>query len=357
MKKQILRNLTITILLLCIASLLSMIYFSATDRKSNAAILYILALVLIARYTDGYLWGILASVVGVIAVNFFFTYPYFAFNFTISGYPVAFIGMLTISIITSATTTHLRKQTQINAEREKILQEAEKEKMRANLLRAVSHDLRTPLTGIIGASATFLEEEEALSSAEKRELIQHVQEDGQWLLNMVENLLSITRIHGETARVTKTMEAVEEVVSEAVNRLKKRLPSASIAVQVPNELIMAPMDPTLIEQVLINLMENAVCHSKSTKPIQCMVDADEQSVHFLIYDFGIGIAEDRLETIFDGYPAHEHKSADTRKGMGIGLTICKTIIKAHGGTISAANHEEGAIFSFTLPLQDENMPS
>lgn len=353
MIKQILRNLAITIFLLCVASLLSMVYFSATDRKSNAAILYILALVLIARYTDGYLWGILASAVGVIAVNFFFTYPYWAFNFTISGYPVAFTGMLTISILTSATTTHLRQQMKLNAEREKILQEAEKEKMRANLLRAVSHDLRTPLTSIIGASATFLEGEEVLNNAQKRELIQHVQEDGQWLLNMVENLLSITRIHNETTRVTKTMEAVEEVVSEAVTRLKKRLPSASIAVQVPHELIMAPMDPTLIEQVLINLMENAFCHSESNRPIQCVVDTDEQSVRFSIYDFGIGIAEDRLETIFDGYPTHEQESADTRKGMGIGLTICKTIIKAHDGTISAANHEEGAVFSFTLPLQED----
>lgn len=345
------RNFFITLALLILTSIISAMYFNATNQNSNASLLYMAGIVLIARNTDGYRWGIMASVVGVIIVNFFFTDPFFHLNFTISGYPVAFIGMLIASIITSATTTSLRDQIRINTEKERMLREAEKEKMRANLLRAVSHDLRTPLTSIIGASATYLENKNQLTDEEKRQLITNVHEDGQWLLNMVENLLSITRINNETTKVTKTLEAVEEVVSEAVTRLKKRFPDASINVQVPHELILVPMDPTLIEQVLINLMENAVRHSGSKKPISCIIDSNGQDVRFSVYDYGIGISEDRLENIFDGYNTNENHSSDTTKGFGIGLTICKTIISAHGGTIAAANHNEGAVFTFTLPME------
>ncbi|MCJ7837294.1 DUF4118 domain-containing protein [Cuneatibacter sp. NSJ-177] len=354
-KGTLLRNFIVTVGLLGIASLLSFLYHTLANNTVNIAILYMLVIVIVARNTTGYLWGVAASVVGVIAINFFFTAPFFELNFSLEGYPITFIGMLTITLITSTTTTHLAEQTRLNLEREKILMEAEKEKMRANLLRAISHDLRTPLTSIIGASATYLESGASLSEEEKRQLIGNVHEDGEWLLNMVENLLSITRISDKnTAKVNKSLEAVEEVIAEAITRLKKRIPSASISVSMPDDLILAPMDPTLIEQVLINLMENAIRHSHSEKPIDCRITTEDGFVRFSVYDYGIGIDPDRLANIFDGYSSDENNSGDSTKGMGIGLSICKTIVTAHGGTIEARNHEHGAEFSFTLPLEEQS---
>ena len=168
------------------------------------ALLYILALVLIARGTDGYFWGIFASLIGVVCVNFLFTYPYMALNFTLAGYPVTFLGMLAISFITSASTTYTKRQIQMLAERERLLVEAEKEKMRANLLRAISHDLRTPLTSIIGSGSSYLENGAFLNEGQKKELVRQIYEDSNWLLNMVENLLSVTRIQDGASNVNKS---------------------------------------------------------------------------------------------------------------------------------------------------------
>ena len=172
---------------------------------------------------------------------------------------------------------------------------------------------------------------------------------------MVENLLSVTRIHDDVARVTKSLEPIEEVVSEAVYRLKKRLPQASIKVKVPDDLVMIPMDAILIEQVIINLLENAVVHAQSREPIQCLVTCDRDTVAFHIIDFGIGIDPDQLDSIFESGSLCCGKSSDSSKGMGIGLSICKTIILAHNGTITARNHSEGAEFIFTLPRTVNHM--
>lgn len=348
--KKILCNLFYTLAILLLATGLAFLFFHfVKDNTANIALVYILALILIARGTTGYLYGILSSLFCVIFINGCFTYPFFEINFSISGYPVTFICMLIIAITTSAMTTKLTRQDEMIAERERKLNEAEKERIRANLLRAISHDLRTPLTSIIGSSASYIENHTELSAAEKLELITTINEDSNWLLNMVENLLSVTRIHNDGHKVTKEQEIVEEVVSEAIDRLKKRLPDASIHVTAPNEMLMIPMDPLLIEQVLINLLENAVVHSESIKPVDLVITNDGSTVTFHVIDHGKGIQESALTDIFSG----QYKgslTSDTKRGMGIGLSICRTIIQAHGGTITAKNHEDGAEFAFSLPV-------
>ncbi len=352
-RRELLYNIAVTSLILGIAIIGSAFFFLTTGNGNNASLIYVLAIVLISRYTNGYHPGIIASISGVAAVNYFFTYPYGALNFTMTGYPITFIGMLAIALITSATTTHMKAQAEALSEREKLLMEAEKEKMRANLLRAVSHDLRTPLTAIIGSSSSYLDNRKQLSEKEKDQLVSHIYDDANWLLHMVENLLAVTRIHSDSsASLNKSLEPVEEVVAEAVSRFRTRYPDSQVQVHTPEEFYMIPMDPTLIEQVIINLLENAFLHAHSSKPTDLTVTAkDNRWIQFQVKDYGQGIAPERLDTIFEGSPYGVGESADSKRGMGIGLTICKTIITVHGGTITAHNHEHGAVFSFLLPMQ------
>lgn len=355
MKKRILTDTVFTIVMMAAATLFSFVFFHFGNKNSaNITIIYTLALIIAALKTSGYLYGAVSAVFCVVAVNYFFSYPYFKFNFTLAGYPLTFIGMLAISLITSTTTTALKRQRQAIAEREKALVEADKEKLRANLLRAVSHDLRTPLTGIIGSSSSYLENYRDLSEMERTELVSNIKEDSEWLLNMVENLLTVTRIQDDSQnKVKKSLEVVEEVVSEAIQRLQKRHPGVKIKVRMPNNFLMLPMDPTLIEQVLINLMENAFVHSESTEPVELTITEEEDHVLFRVRDFGKGISEQQMPGLFEGQQPGS-TSPDGYKGIGIGLTICKTIILAHGGTITASNHGKGADFTFTLPKEKED---
>ncbi|MCI6464595.1 MAG: DUF4118 domain-containing protein [Faecalicatena sp.] len=353
MNRHIFRNLGITLLGLFAATALSFLFFHLGHKNSaNIAVIYILALILIALNTTGYLYGILASLFCVSAVNVFFTYPFYKMDFSIAGYPITFVGMLAISLITSTTTTRIKKQKAVLDERERKLAEAEKERIRANLLRAVSHDLRTPLTSIIGSSASYLEDQENLTQEEKIELIANINEDAHWLLNMVENLLTVTRIQNDSGLVIKSLEVVEEVVGEAITRVQKRHPKLTVHVSMPEDFLMIPMDATLIEQVLINLMENAFLHAQSKEPIDLIIENMDKEVVFRIRDHGIGLDEEQIPYIFEGKYSSEH--TDGYRGIGIGLSICKTIITAHTGMICALNHEDGAEFSFALPKEKEN---
>lgn len=359
MRKK-LSDLLTSVLLLTITTLICFGFFHLGNKSTaNVTILYTLTLILISLKTTGYRWGILSAIFCVFAVNYLFSYPYMKLNFILDGYPVTFLGMLAIALITCTVTTSMKRQQQAIAEREKALMEADKEKLRANLLRAVSHDLRTPLTSIIGSADSYLEDSQELSEEEKEELISNIKDDSEWLLNMVENLLTVTRINSISGnQVKKSPEVVEEVVSEAIQRLQKRIGKFGIEVTMPNNFLMIPMDPTLIEQVLINLIENAVTHSQSTAPVQLTIQDHTDQISFSVRDYGIGLDSSQLSRIFEDQQSLPRtissKSSDSHKGLGIGLSICKTIIQAHSGTISAVSHPDGAEFIFTLPKEEED---
>jgi K+-sensing histidine kinase KdpD len=352
-KIELIRNMIITVVFLLTATVISYVIIYFGGFTNNIGMVYIMAVVLISRFSNGYIPGLAASFISISCVNYLFTYPYMEFKLSGIGYSITFITLLVISTITSATTTHLKQQSQILNERDKLLMEAEKETMRANLLRAISHDLRTPLTGIIGASSAYLDNKNTMAEEERMHLISNIREDANWLLNMVENLLSVTRIRDTGAHVTKQLEPLEEVVSEALQRFRKRLPNATVHVSVPDDLIMVPMDATLIEQVIINLLENAVYHSNSTEPINLIVSVEDGYASFEVSDQGVGLPADRISTLFDGYTSLPNSSYDSHKGMGIGLSICKTIVVAHNGTIFVSNKKHGAVFTFTLPLGED----
>lgn len=350
-------SLLFTIWAMALATGISSIYHHVNPTGSaNVALIYILTIIMISYHTDKYRYGIISGIVSVFFINYLFTYPFGQFSFAVSGYPFTFMVMYFISILTSATTFRMKDQARKINEAEKFLAEAEKEKLRANLLRAVSHDLRTPLTSMIGASSSYLENEASLPPKEKRELVSEIYEDANWLLHMVENLLSVTRItDGGASVLKKTPEAAEEVLFDAVSTSRKRYPDLQIKTVIPDEFVTAPMDPLLIKQVLLNLIENAYFHARSTKPLECTLSSTEDAIKFCIRDYGTGIAPDRLSGIFDAVPSAPSSAAstvDTRKGMGIGLSICKAIVNAHNGEITARNLTEGAEFCFTIPKEE-----
>lgn len=358
MKKPVLlHNIQVTVFFLTIATALASAFFVLSHNSANVAIIYVLATVFVARHTAGYVPGVVTALLSVVFINYVFTYPYLELNFTLDGYPITFLGMMIIASLTSTLTTNLKEQARILQERERMLIEAEKEKMRANLLRAISHDLRTPLTSIIGITDSYMRQNSQMSEVEKKRLIEMIFKDAQWLLHMVENLLSVTRINDQTACVKTTLESLEEVVSSALLRFHKRLPDSKVCTQIPEDLVMLPMDATLIEQVLINLLENAVHHGCSDQPVNLNVTIKKGQACFSVRDYGQGLKPETLNSLFDGYAPATSRSIDSHKGMGIGLSICKTIINAHHGQISAISHPDGAEFTFTLPLGEHTYES
>lgn len=483
-----------TFVILLVAAGVSILLVRLSNSSANVAAVFTLAVLLVAWLTEGFGWGIFASVIGVFAVNYAFTAPYYQFNFTSAGYPIIFVSLLLISVITSATTENVKRQarrakasehsmrslydfsqklanasdtdrmiqltmqylheqlntpvlyiekpdsivqnqelvygeigkfvsdsieqsavsecfekgsdtgagtmispfarfhyipltcaekmlgcigllwqdkqvepeelehvrailsqTGISMERQMLTEErnraavaADRESMRSNLLRSISHDLRTPLTGIIGASAAIVENGDQIGRAETQKLASDIHEDAEWLLRMVENLLSVTRV-SQITELKKSVEAAEEVIGEAVVRCKKRFSDAQIRVQLPEEMLFVPMDVTLIVQVLINLIENAIRYAGT--PVDITLRRVDNMAEFSVRDFGPGIAEDQRTTLFQ---SSQVQSTNMRSGLGIGLTLCRSIITAHGGTICETNHPDGgAQFVFTLPLEEE----
>ena len=496
-------NVAVTLGIMTLATLLSFFFRYIGFHEANFIMAYILGVLIVAKLTDGHVYGILASVIGVSSFNFFFTEPYYTFVTYRPDYPVTFLIMLIVAIITSTLTAKAKQEARLSSLREKRTQilyeitkgllkvrsinqiaevggrdiaklfngsviiatvnssdglgepyvfafnnderanifksfherqavtetfktgypvgagtevfvdspayylpvkgqsgtlgvvgvscfdreflsdeqkrlleavttqialaierewlsekqqkskmDVERERLRGNLLRAISHDLRTPLTGILGATATILDHEEVLDKKVKRELLQGVHEDASWLIHSVENILSITRIDEGRIELKKNMEAVEEIVAEALSRIKKLAANHIIKIDIPHDLIMLPMDGTLIEQVLVNLIDNALKYTPFGSTIGIKAQIEGEKVVFEVSDNGLGIPEEDLPFIFDRFYTAPTISTG-RRGTGLGLAICKSIITVHGGEISTFNNTSGgATFRFVLPLKE-----
>ena len=346
MKKTI-KNIALMIAVLAITTVVSLLLSNILTLGEHITTIYIFAVFLISLLTDGYLYGILSAILGMFAVNFAFTFPYFALNFTIPENIISAIVMTFISVMTSALTTKLKRWHEIKAE-------GEHEKMRANLLRAVSHDLRTPLTTIYGSSSAILDNYENLGEDSKRMLIKGIKDDSQWLIDMVENLLSITRIDSGKVKIIKTPIVLDELIDSVILKFSKRYPDEVVDIDIPNELLIVPMDTILIEQVIINMLENAVHHAYGMKRIMFRVFRNGNHAVFEISDDGCGIDKDRINGIFSGHRIDDDQQYDAKqRNAGIGLSVCASIVKAHGGSISAANRPGGgATFRFTLDISE-----
>ena len=467
--------------------------------ETNVVIVYILFVLLTARLTQGYIYGILASVTATSAFNYFFTVPHFTFSVDDPNYIITFIIMTITSIITSALTSRVKqnaieakereietralyrltnhltdasnmheiasisiriisdiisckaaclcidengipeqsfiqqvsnnKQIYISVEnvvqikhriedlcmgydigvefydwpiygqesilgvmripkenaeilkesqasllrtmiesialamdrfrqaeqRMKSKEEMVQERYRGNLLRAISHDLRTPLSGIMGTSEMLMDMTQ--NDDPRYELAKDIYKDADWLRSLVENILNLTRLQEGRLVLNKQMEAVEEIIGGAINHIYRRSPEYEISVNVPEELLLIPMDAKLIEQVIINLLDNAIKHTLPQNEILILVEDEKElnQVEFSIIDSGEGFVTDDLPNIFQMFYTSNTRRADVKHGIGLGLTICEAIVKAHGGKIEACNRTDtpGAIIKFILPTKEE----
>lgn len=342
-------SLVIVLSILGIAFVISIRLQQVVPSQRLVSMLFVLAVFLISLSTQGYFWGILASILSVLIDNFVFAYPYFAFDFISTENFIAALVLLMVAIITGTLTQQLKEQERIRAE-------AEKEKMRGNLLRAISHDLRTPLTTIYGSTSAIIDNFDSLPRMQHLKLLAQVREDADSLIRMVENLLSVTRVNEESVRISKTPTVLEELIDAVLLKFSKHYPDQPVRVTIPEDFISIPMDAMLIQQVLINLLGNAVLHAHGMTELALTVSTQEQRAVFTVEDNGCGIPRDRLEHLFTGQLyGRDAPSDDQRHGMGIGLSVCATIIKAHGGEIEAENRKSGgACFRFTLEMENEN---
>jgi len=482
---------------LCLATVTGYIFRMIKFPETTIVLAYLLGVLLTARFSKGYIYGILASVISIFAYNFFFTEPFYTFAVNDPSYIVTFIVMMMTALLTSTLTSHVKKSAiqaqekesetkalylltnhltdasdmhdiagiatkiistvincnaaclcfdenelpektfvqQISPEKQiyrdtenadeikckteelqtgyytdtefynwliygkdsvlgiiripansaavmteaqtrllramiestalsmdrfilaqqriKYQEETVQERYRSNLLRAISHDLRTPLSGIMGTSEMLMDMSK--QSDPRYELAKQIYEDADWLHSLVENILSLTRLQDGRLTLNKQPEAVEEVVGGAIHHIMQRSPEHDITVKIPSDLLLVPMDAKLIEQVLINLLDNAIKHTHPGNEICVSAINDEKRncVIFSVADRGEGIAKEDLPNIFKMFFTTHIKHADAQHGIGLGLPICDAIVKAHGGNISAQNRKNGlgAEFIFTLPME------
>ncbi|MBQ1948141.1 MAG: DUF4118 domain-containing protein [Clostridia bacterium] len=345
--KKTLKNIGITSVILFVAFLLSLLFQNVFDVKEHVSTVFVFAVFLISLRTEGYLYGIVSAFIGVLLINYVFAFPYFAFNFTLPVNLISAIIMIFLSILTCTLTAKIKKHEQEKAE-------IEKERMRANLLRAVSHDLRTPLTTIYGSASTLLESPSSLDEGQTQGILHGIKEDSEWLLRMVENLLSVTRIDSGRVKISKTPTVIEELIDSVILKFHKRYPNQKVELTIPEDILIIPMDAMLISQVLTNLLENAVQHTEHMTQLSLSIYRSGQQAVFQVEDNGGGINPELLPNIFTGYSGLSDEHSDSHKhNAGIGLSVCATIIKAHGGEIFANNNQKGgASFWFTLSVED-----
>ena len=476
-KQRMIRHLysaLLSIVLIAAATAVGILFRAAGFPETNIVIIYMLAVLLCARFTTGFVYGLAVSVIATAAFNFFFTAPYHSLQVYDPDYLVTFAVMTTVSLLTSALTSRVKKSVleialreketqalyvltnrlsetesteeiarvtvesirdvfqtraeliwfddssisetaltqrledtdgdcltdgenciwpingresrlgllripaeagqQLGKNQKKLLwsmlecaalavdqfraaqerlryrEESEHERYRGNLLRAISHDLRTPLSGIMGTSEIIRDMSQ--EDDPRHALAQGIWDDADWLRSLVENILNLTRLEDGRLVLQKQPEAVEEIIANALEHIAKRAPEREIGVDIPEDLLLVPMDARLIVQVLVNLLDNAIKHTAPEREIRIAVQRDGTDAVFCVADRGDGISPEDLPYIFRTFYTSRHNRADAKRGIGLGLAICDAIVKAHGGTIRAENRTDGgALFRFTLPME------
>ena len=227
---------------------------------------------------------------------------------------------------------------------------AKNEQLRANLLRAISHDLRTPLTSISGNASNLLSNGDSFDDATKKQLYTDIYDDSMWLINLVENLLSVTRIEEGHLNLHITEDLMDDVIAEALRHVNRQSSEHNITVKSSEDFLFAKMDAKLMVQVIINIVDNAVKYTPKGSNIVIETKKQGSKAVVSVADDGDGIPDEMKERVFDMFYTGANKVADSRRSLGLGLSLCKSIVNAHGGTIEVSdNKPHGTVFTVTLP--------
>ena len=241
-------------------------------------------------------------------------------------------------------------------EKEEAAVLAKNEQLRANLLRSISHDLRTPLTSISGNADTLLHSYDVLDGQTRKQIFTDIYDDAQWLTGLVENLLSITKIVDGSVKLSLSDQVVDDIISEALRHIDRRAAEHHITVDCGDVLLLVRMDAGLIMQVLINLVNNAVKYTPVGSNIQITAIPRENMAEICVSDNGPGIPNELKERVFEMFFTGGNPIGDSRRSLGLGLTLCQTIVHAHHGEMMLKdNSPHGCIFSFTIPLSEVNL--
>ena len=355
MAPAFLRNTGICLFVLTAATLTGYVFKAVQLTDANIIMLYIIAVLMIAIFTSGIQYCLISSVIGVILFNYFFTEPAFSLSAHGTEYPVTFAMMLMTAFIASSLASKLKHNTRIaeqNArEKEEAAILAQNEQLRANMLRSISHDLRTPLTSISGNASTLMTGGTSLDEAARQQIYADIYSESMWLIGLVENLLYATRIEDGRMQLNISVEILDDIVQEAVRHTERTYPKRRILTEMQDEILPVKADANLIVQVIINLIDNAVKYSEEETPILIRVSRENALAVVSVADNGMGIPPEEREKVFEMFYTGSSRSSDSRRSLGLGLALCRSIIISHGGTIFVHdNTPKGTIVSFTLPI-------
>ncbi len=307
---------------------------------------FLLGILCVSIICSPRIFGILATVFSFFIFDFLFAKPLYSFYMDDKGYLISFVIMIFTSFFINNQLTRVKEQIKKSAE---IAAQAEQEHLRSTLLRSISHDLRTPLTTISGNASILLFNSSILDDKKKIELYTSIYNDSLWLNSLVENLLSITRIEEGKMSLNLQPELLTEVIDEALKHISVKSNHHMIRVKVEDELLMATIDLRLILQVIINIVENAIKYTPPGTEVVISAKRSDQKVIIEISDNGNGIPDEKKNLVFNMFFSEGNSFGDNRRGLGLGLALCKAILTAHGETIYVRdNMPKGTIFEFTL---------
>lgn len=317
---------------------------------ATAVIVFVLGVLVTAILTDGPLYSLVASVISILCYNYFLISPRGSLQIDGHDYAGTISAMFVFALLASYLVTSLRHSVRQSMEASLV---AEREQMRATMLRSVSHDLRTPLTSITGNADMLLDEEAHLSAQSRQQLLQDISSDATWLRTVVENLLAITRLEDGDVTLSTEIELVDDVIEEAMRHISREANQHVIVVEPSSELLLARMDPQLIVQVIVNLVNNAITHTQAGSTIVISSYGEGPMVAIEVADNGPGVSDEDKDQIFEPFYSARTGTADSSRSVGLGLALCRTIVQAHGGTIRVIDAvPQGSRFVFTLPAEE-----
>ena len=348
------RGFALAIITTAIATLIGWLLYHGFDLPNETRHPHLSDTNVLMLYLLGVLWvamrasrsaSIVASLLAVGAFDFCFVRPYLKFSVADSRYLGTFAVMLLTALVIS-TLTH-RARTQASAARE-AWERAETEFLRNTLLSGVSHDLRTPLSAITGAASTLIESGEELPDHDRFAMLQTIYSEAERMERLINNLLEMTRLESGSVALKREWQPLAEVVGTSLHHLRKRLADRAVKIDLHENLPLVFIDSVAIEQVLVNLVDNAVQHTPADSPIEISAHALDRRVMIEVADRGPGLPKGAQTRVFEKFfRAHGGQS---QRGIGLGLAICKAIVEAHGGSINAEDRGGGgSVFTVALP--------